>query len=206
MITLKQISDLFISDISGGKVSKDSTVSPQEVIKKIRSFLHTVLKPVIWDKIAYGDRTAITQAIYSYELSLLEDAQGKYLDIPDLYMALHDNRGFHRLYVKGNPFADFVLMHNPGISGELPHASMKGVQYCYLEGQRVRIAKGSIAKKADKMILQILNQAPDAVDENTNIPILPEQLSEILRLLKMDYAPMAGIQTDYINNQNTNIR
>lgn len=206
MITLQQLSDLFISDVSGGKVSKDTTVSRQEVVKKIRSLVHTVMKPVYYDKWAEGDKSAVPQCIYSYELSLQEDAEGKYIAIPDFYMALPDSRGIHRVYVKGNRYNDFVIQHNPGISGELAHSSMKGVQYCSIEGLKVRINKGSTAKKADKMILQIINVAPDALADTDPLPMVPEQIEMLMRLLKADFAVFAGIQTDYANNQNNNIR
>lgn len=207
MITLNQIADLVIHDFEGGLPSQESKLDRRDIVKKARHFLPTVLKPVLWGKISEGDRSTIPQAIYTYELSLQEDSQDrKYLAIPDLYMALHDNRGIHRLYVKGNPYADFVPMNNPGVSAMLPHSKLKGVQYYYVEGMNIIIGPGSIAKKADKMILQIINPAPDALGENDALPMLPEQLAELIRLVKMDYAPFANVQTDYLNNQNANIR
>lgn len=206
MITLNQIADLLIHDFDGGIPSKDSKLDRRDIIKKARAFLHTVLKPVEHEKLADGDKSAIAQAIYSYELSLQEDTEGKFIAIPDFYMALRDNRGVHRLYVKGNPYNDFTIQQNPGISGSLPHASMKGVQYCWIRRMQVRISQGTTAKKADKMILEIINMAPDALGDSDALPIMGEQLAELLRLLKMDYAPFMNVQTDYLNNQNTNIR
>lgn len=206
MITLNQIADLVIHDFDGGLPSKDSKLDRRDVIKKARSFLHTVLKPVMWEKLDDGDKSAISQAIYSYELDLSEDGEGKYIAIPDFYMALRDNRGIHRVYVKGNPYDDFVIQHNPGTSGGLPHAQIKGVQYAWIQGLKFRIGKGSSAKKGNKMIMQIINMAPDALLDGDALPIMGEQLSELIRLLKMDYAPTAGITSDYLNNQNTNIR
>lgn len=207
MITLNQIADLILHDFEGGLPSHDSKMDRRDIVKKLRVFLPTVLKPVMWNKIAEGDRSAIPQAIYTYELTLEEDGQRrKFIAIPDLYMALHDNRGFHRLYVKGNPYVDFILMNNPGVSGQLPHAHMRGVQYVYLEGMNVVIGPGSIAKKADTMVLQIINPAPDAIGDNDLIPMIPEQVADLIRLVKMDYAPFANVQTDYLNNSNSNIR
>lgn len=206
MNTLQQIADLFISDVSGGKVSKDSTISKQEVIKKIRSFVHTVIKPVYYEKWNEGDKSAIPQCIYTYELSLQEDAYGKYIAIPDFFMALPDNRGVHRVFVKGNSYDDFVIQNNPGITGNLPHSSMKGVQYATIEGLKVRMGKGSMASKANKIMLQIINVAPDALLETDPLPLMGEQVAELMKLLKMDYAVFAGITTDYLNNANTNSR
>lgn len=206
MVTLNQIADLILHDFEGGIPSKDSKLDRRDIIKKARSFIHTIVKPLYYEKWNEGDKSAIPQCIYSYELSLSEDAEGKYIAIPDFYMSLPDNRGIHRVYVKGNRYADFVIQNNPGVTGDLPHSSMKGVQYCSIEGLKVRMNKGCTAKKADKMILQIINIAPEALADDADLPLMGEQLAELLKLLKMDYAPFANVQTDYLNNNNPNIR
>lgn len=207
MTTLKNIADLIMHDWSGGDRSKDSQLDERDVIKKARLYCNSVLKPVIYEKKNEGDNSAITQAIYSYELNLQEDsAQQKYLAIPDSYMALVHNKGIHRLYIKGNPYNDFVIMHQPGISGRLPHTKMKNIQFCYVEGMLVKMGPGCTAKKADKLVLQIINAAPDSIGINDNLPMMPEQLTEVLRLLKADYMPTMGIVNDQLNNQNSNIR
>lgn len=205
MITLTQIGDLFLRDFSGGDQSKDSQLDRRDVIKRARYFANAVLKPIYFEKLSEGDRSAIAQAIYSYELSATKDSTGQYyLSIPDSFMALVHNRGVHRIYPKGNPFRDFVIQHNPGISSNLPHMKLAGVQYCYIEGLKVWFGKGCVANKADKFILQIINVAPDAIADTDPLPIMPEQVGEIMRLLKMDYAPVASIPNDYLNNQNAN--
>lgn len=207
MITLLNIADLFIHDFSGGGIpSIDSVLDRRDVIKKARGFISAVVKPEYYAKMNEGDKSAVSQCIYSYELSLETDSEGKYVTIPDSFMVLSHNRGLHRIFVKGNYANDFVIQHHPGVSGNLPHTGMVGIQYCYIEGKKVRMAKGCSAKKADKIMLQIINPAPDALGENDAIPMGPEHLSEVLRLLKMDFAPFANITSDYLNNNNTNIR
>jgi hypothetical protein len=207
MITLKNIADLFIHDFSGGLPSKDTQLDPRDVILKARGYLNKVLKSIWYEKKNEGDNSAISQAIYPYELSLeTNDAGQKYVTIPDVYMALPHNKGIHRIYIKGNPFNDLVIQHNPGISSNLPHMKLKNIQYCYIEGNKIFMGKGCAATKADKFVLQIINIAPDALGDTDPIPMVPEQLDELNRLLKMDYAPFAQIPNDYANNQNTNIR
>lgn len=206
MITLNQLADMLLHDFEGGIPSKESKLDRRDIILKARGFIHAVVKPLYYEKWNEGDKSAIPQCIYSYELSLLEDAEGKYISIPDFYMALPDNRGIHRVYVKGNRFSDFVIQTNPGITGDLPHSSMKGVQYCSIEGLKVRMNKGCTAKKADRMILQIINIAPEALAADAALPLMGEQLAELIKLLKMDYAPFANIQSDYLNDNNPNVK
>lgn len=207
MTTLKNIADLIMHDLNGGDKSKDSQVDERDIIKKARIYCNAVLQPIIWGKKAEGDNSAVTQAIYPYELSLQTDSAGqKYLTIPDVYAALVYNKGIHRLYVKGNPYRDFVIMHNPGISGRMPHTKLKNIQYCYIEGMSIKMGPGCTAKKADKLILQLINAAPDAIGVTDVLPMAPEQLSEVIRLIKADYLPTAQVPNDYVNNQNTSIR
>jgi hypothetical protein len=208
MITLKNIADLIIHDLSNGVASKDSTYDARDIIMKARVFLNAVLKPVAYfDKWNSGDKSAVTQAIYSYELTVDKDAVGQmYVTIPDFYAVLPNNRGVHRIYIKGNPYADFIPQSNPGISGDLPHTKIKGLQYCYTEGRTTRFPKDCNVKKGDKVILQIINSAPDAVGENDALPATHEQISEVLRMLKADLLPVAQIPADNLNNGNTNIR
>jgi hypothetical protein len=207
MITLKQISDLFIRDWSGGDPSKDSRLHPKEVIKKARVFLNTALKPEYFTKWNDGDKSAITLCIYPYELSLSTDSTGqKYVTLPEAYISLPHNKGVHRVYVKGNPWEDYTIMHNPGVSGTLPHTKIKGNSFCYIEGLKIWMGPGATTSKADRIIAQIICAAPDAVGENDSLPVNPETVTEVLRLLKLDYAPVSQVPVDNLNNQNSNIR
>lgn len=208
MLTLKKIATLFIHDMSGGGIaSKDSVLDERDVILKLRSYLNTVMKPIFFEKKNEGDNSAITQAIYPYELSVQVDDTGKkFVTLPDTYMALPYNKGIWRAFVKGNYTRDFVLQHNPGISSNLPHMKLKDIQYCYVEGLKLKFGRDCTASKADKIIVQILNMAPDVLGENDPLPMVPEQLAEVNNMLKRDFAPFAQIPVDYANNQNTNIR
>lgn len=209
MITLQQIADLFIHDFAGGIVSKDEKIKldRRDVIKKARLYLNQVLKPEFFAKMNEGDRSAISQAIYSYELTLQTDSTNQgFVTLPDWYISLPHNRGIHRLYVKGNYYDEFIIMANPGVSGRLPHTKIKGNQFCTIEGLTIKMGPGSTAKKADRLILQVINAAPDAILETDPLPAAPEHVAEVMRLLKADYTPTAQVPVDNLNNQNPNIR
>jgi hypothetical protein len=207
-MTLRNIADLLLHDLSGGVPSKDSNLDRRDIIMKARAYMNAVIKPIYFEKKNEGDNSAITQAIYPYEVSLEEESgtKQKYLTIPDVYMALPHNKGIHRLHIKGNPYSDFTIQHNPGISGTLPHTKLKNIQYCYIEGMKIKMGPGCTAKKADKLILQIINIAPDALGDNDPLPLMPEQLAELNRLLKADYAPLLQVPADMANNQSPNIK
>lgn len=207
MITLTQLADIFISDFSGGDQSKDSQLDKREVILKIRSYLNPILKLEYYGKMNEGDKSAITSAIASYEVNLSEDDAGqKYIDIPDFYMTLPHNKGLHRIHIKGNAFRDFIPVSNPGVSGELPHMKIKGLQYFYVEGKKAMMLNGCIASKADKIVLQLIVPAPDSLGDTDPLPLLKEHMGDVMARLKQDFAPMAMIPNDYANNQNKDIK
>jgi hypothetical protein len=210
MITLNQVADTFIHDYAGGIMSKDDKIKldRRDIILKVRSYLVPILKTEIFGKWNEGDRSAIASVIASYELSLLtEDTGQKYLSIPDFYMTLPRNMGVHRMYVKGNPLGiDFIFMANPGITGRLPHTKMKNTQYVYIEGRKLYLGAGDIAKKGDKLVLQLIVPAPDTIAAGDPLPILGEHVDQIMTMLKRDYSPVAAIPPDLLNNQNPSIR
>lgn len=206
MITLNQIADLFLHDFSGGDVSKDSQLDRRDIVLKVRSYINSIIKVEIFNKKNEGDNSAVSSAIGTYEVTLLEDGGEKYILIPDFYLTLPYNKGIHRMYVKGNPYEDFVIQHNPGITSTLPHMKIQGLQFCYVEGDKIKMGKGCSAKKAAKLILQLIVPVPDSIGPNDPLPILKEYMPEVMARLKADYAPLMAIPNDYANNQNTNLR
>ena len=206
-MTLREIADLIIHEFEGGDRSKDSQMDRRDIILKARNYAAAVLKPIYFEKLNEGDRTAVAQAIYSHEGSLAKDeASRQYIEVPDAYMNLHGNRGLHRVFIKGNPYTDFVIQHNPGITSNLDHMLLEGNQFCYIEGRRIIMSKGCKASKGDKIVVQIINPAPSSLAETDQLPASPEQVAEIMRLIRQDYAPVIAIPNDTLNNQNPNIR
>lgn len=206
-MTLRELSDVIIHQLEGGDKSKDSHLDRRDIMLKARNYAATVLKPIYYEKLNEGDATAIAQAIYTYETTLQKDAGGRwYVQLPDGYMNLWQNRGIHRVFVRGNPFRDFVIQHHPGITSNLDHTELPGVQFCYIEGRNIVMSKGCKATKADKIVVQTINPAPASLAETDHLPASPEQLAEIIRLIVAEYMPLLGIPVDTLNNQNPNIR
>ena len=210
MITLNQIADLMIHDLSGGIMSKDEAIKldRRDIAMKVRSYLVPLLKGEYFSHLNEGSRSANTSIIATYELNLqTESGTGqKYLTIPEFYMSLPHNKGIHRIFVKGGHFNDITIMKNPGISGALPHTKIKGEVFMYVEGMKIKAGPGFNMSSANKFILQLLVPAPDTLADTDPLPILAEHVDDILTMLKKDYAPLAQVPVDTLNNQNPNIR
>lgn len=206
-MTLRELADTVIHQLEGGDKSKDSHLDRRDFILKARQYAALVLKPVYFEKLNEGDGTAISQAIYTHEGTLEKDDGGRqYIEVPDGYMNLTHNRGIHRVFIKGNVFQDFVLQHHPGITSNLDHMQLGGLQFCYIEGRRIYMGSGCKASRADKIVVQTINPAPSSLSETDHLPASPEQIAEIMRLLVAEYMPLLGIPVDTLNNQNPNIR
>jgi len=207
MISVDQAAQIFIDDFSGGDPSKDSQLDKREIALKIRSLFYSIVKMETFNKKNEGDNSAVTNAIVTYEVTLQQDDTGqKYVNMPDVPATLAYNKGFHRMYAKGNPYEDFIPQMNPGMSSTLPHMKIKGLQYYYVEGMKAKFSKGCTAKKADTIVMQLIVPSPDSIADDQPLPLLKEYMPDILTKLKADYAPLAAIPNDYVNNQNTNIR
>lgn len=207
MVTLNQIADLVIHDFSGGDKSKDSQMDRRDIILKARSYLNPILKLDYFGKMNEGDRSAIASAIATYEMTLSEnDAQQKYFDLPDFFLTLPHNKGVHRIFAKGNPSTDYIMQQHPGVSGNLPHTKINNLQFFSVEGSRVVMGKGCTAKKADRLILQLIVPAPDTIADDDPLPLLKEHLGDVMARLKQDFAPLSQLPPDMANNQNPSIK
>lgn len=206
-MTLNQIGDLILHDLDGGLSPRDSKYDRRDIVLKARQVFAPLIKTLIFEKKAEGDTSAVTNAIYGYELSLQENSAGqKYVSIPTNYMALAHNKGVHRVYAKGNPYLDYVPQSNPGVTSSLPHMQIPNVQYYTIEGLNVIFGKGCKAKKADKIIVQIINPLPDTIDANAALPLPPEIIDEAINRLKQFYLSTISVPADMANNQNPNIK
>lgn len=211
MITLKQIASQFIDRMSGGDRKASSELTYPDVIFKIRSILNELLAVSYFPKYQEGDRSAITQCIASYELTLTNDADCAFVTLPDFYLALPYNRGIHRVYqrakkAKGNPTGtEFTLSHNPSIGLKSRTARYAGINICWVEGLKVKFynlyaeAPGSSPNVpgTNVVILQIIVAAPDSIGETDPLPIMPEMIPKVYdRLAQMEMNPPLRVDTE----------
>lgn len=200
MITLRKLAHLFISDVSGGDQSKDSQIDEREVMLKIRQLMAEVLFLKQFEKLNSGDRSPITQYVASYDLSVADGDDFQTSTLPEFYVGLPNNRGVHRVFEKDNPRNDFLPMRNPAVTQSLETARIKGLNYYYVEG--LTIVYPRLNNSITDVTVQLIIPAPDTITKDANLPILPEHQSQILRMLKEDYA---YVPKDYLNDNNNEV-
>lgn len=210
MITPRQIADLHIEQMSGGDQSKDSKLSYQMIIPRIRHLLNDFIKPLILERYNEDDRTPPTNFVVTHELLIQNDPLGAYVDIPDWYLSLPHNKGIHRVVVRqpsGTQPGTFeetecTPTQFPQLSRNTRAGRYPTLQIYYIEGQRLRLQNMSAEPGAETNVLvQIISGAPESVKDNDNLPLSPEMVSQILqKLLTFTFV----VPQDKTNNQISN--
>lgn len=195
MITLRAMAYQFWDDIGGQAISADTRFDEREIALKIRQIMNEVMPMKFYEQWNEGDRGAIDIYISSYELVLQKDTafDRAIITIPDFFQGAPYGRGIHRVFLKKDPYNDFVRSHNAAIGKNLPAGNVKGVNYYYMEGYTM-VARNILLEPDDtdedrKVIVQLLIAAPDKIGINDPLPILPEHQNEILKRLRAQYVP-----------------
>lgn len=195
MVTLRQLAYQFWDDISGQGVTSDSRFDEREIVLKIRQLMNEVLPMKLYEKWNDGDRSAPSIYIVSYPLVLQADADNDrcVFNMPEFYQGLPYNRGIHRIFLKKDQYNDFIINHNPGVSANLPAGNLFGKKYVYIEGLqgivRAMTLEPDDTDEEKTIICQLLLAAPDKIAITAPLPIMPDQINEILKRLRAQYIP-----------------
>lgn len=197
MITLRQISQTIIDRLSGGDRKTGSELSVQDIVFKVRSVCNELLKAEYITKYQDADRSAVTQCVANFELTLVNDPDCAYITLPDFYLNLPWNRGIHRIFqralnAQGNPTdTEFALSHQPAIGLKTRTARYPGINLCWVENFKVKFY-GIYAEPGttNKVIVQLIVAAPDSIDEDSPLPIMPEMVPKIYdRIIQQELNP-----------------
>jgi hypothetical protein len=212
MITLKKIAALHIEFASGGNQSKDSNLSYQDVIQRIRLYLNAYIKPLQIEKWNEDDRTPPANFLVNYEVNISNDTLGAYCDIPEYYLSMAHNKGvwrvIHRIPSSTQPGTYTDTEVTPTSNASINRNTRAGRYPTHrkyvLEGMRIRFQNIYAEPGAtNKAILQLFVGAPDSIGDSVSLPIAPEIVDQILTRLKQDISP---IPVDKLNNNNPNIK
>lgn len=211
MITLQQIAALHIEQLSGGDKSKDSTLSYQIIIKRIRHSLANFVRPLIIERYNDDDRTVPTIFVVPYLLTLANDSLGSYVDLPDYYMSLPHNRGVKRVTLRiPSDTEPGEYSDNEVIPTEFPeiNRNTRAGRYpthkkYYMQGLRMRLQSvyNEPGKPLPVLIIETVCPAPDSVSDSVPLPISPDMVSLVLKELMTTVGVVAQ---DKLNNEKEN--
>lgn len=212
MITLKQIAALAIDQQSSGDASKDSHLSYQILIPRIRLLLNDFIKPLVFERYNDDDKSAVSNFIVSYEFTLTPDALGSYVDLTENYISLPHNRGVHRVIHRSPSLTmpgqftenECFPTNSPAFNRNTRAGRYPTAKKYYVEGKRIRFQNISVEPdQTNKVIIQIITAAPDSYGENDLLPLSPDMVSQtLLKLNTFAYQ----VPVDKLNNANPDVR
>lgn len=205
MITLKQLAALHIDKLSGGMQGGDSQLYYRSTILKIRGLMNELLKIEVITGREAGDRNGPAQYIASYDLAVTMSGGVAKTTLPDFYLTLPFNGGIYRVFPKDRRQGgfDFKRTYNPGVSAKTDAGNYAGYKQYWAEGKDLYFRRAFTEPGEDMNVtVQIFVAAPDTVGESDQLPISPDQISEILRRLDLLAQPM--LPQDKTNNANPN--
>ncbi|MGC3945361.1 MAG: hypothetical protein QM762_12745 [Chryseolinea sp.] len=210
--TLGTLTESIIRDLSGGDIPSDSPYKPEFVVRHICDAMREDLKMEILNRRGgmggkEDDRTAVTQYIATLgPITVKQDSATArtYIDLP-AYMSLKFNKGIHAISTEKGSLKRFIPIANPGVTSRLPHGDLERDNFgYYLEGLRAFFMRDLIREKITKLLLKVVQPAPESLGMDDPLPILPENVGRIKEMVK---ARMVNrIPNDRLNDNNPNLR
>lgn len=203
MDTLRQLAYTGIGRLQAGDRKTSSEYSVQDIIFKLRGLCNEAIKADYTWKYADNDKSAMTQCIATYELTLSNDPDTAYVTLPDFYLNLPHNRGVHRIFQRalhpeGDPTdIEFTLSHQPAIGLKTRTARYPGINVCWVEGRKIKFFNLYAEPDVTNVIIaQLIVAAPSTVGDDDPLPLPPELAAKILdRLVFQELNPPLTIQT-----------
>jgi len=205
-MTLQYIAQLIRKEIYGGTPSGDATITENMVIARVRQKMNFFLKGEQYERYAQGDRSPVTQYIYTYtdiEVTKPQYEEYAYADLPDFYISLPWNEGIYQVCPNKDIHEPYTRALNYSISRNLKCSDIqKGVVW-FVEGRRLYFkpkdrVEGTVAVK-------VIHAAPEAIGITDTLPITPEIESRIVEELVAEFSGANQVLQDSINDDNPDI-
>lgn len=182
MITVRQLAQEVMRLESGGDVSDDSQLLEGYVMLLVRQAANKLIAPLIFSKMAEGDRGPLQMLIVGYEVDVSGQEPNKYLDLPEFYQNLPFNKGLYGIAPIEDPTNHFIPRNNPSVTQNLPCADLEPDQNSYYtEGLRVYFDK---SMELAKVLVKLMVVAPDSITPDAALPIYPEMQFDIIALTR----------------------
>lgn len=196
-----------MEQMQAGDAPKDSQLSYQVIIPRIRLILNDFIKPLMFERYNDDDKTVPTNFIVTYELTVQNDSMGAYVTLSENYLSMAHNRGIKRAFQRIPSLSqpgqfienDLIPTQFPELNRNTRAGRYPGQKKYHMEGLKMRL-QNTYAEpgQTNKVFVQQIVGGPDSFGENDNLPLSPDMVSQVLqKLLTFTYiAPQ-----DKLNNQ-----
>lgn len=201
MITLNQLATEVIRGLVGGNKSTDSKIERREVILRLRQKSNELLKFEQVQKYALtGQKDLMQMGIATYECLVYEEGK---VTLPEFYQKIV------AVYPCGGKICDTLIqMNDPYVSSCLAEQVLCGTEcdpdskvgFYYVEQFSLIIKPAP--KDGSKWTVKLFVMAPDSVDVDDPLPIMPEIQSNLINMVIQDMQPQVQTLEDVSADQN----
>jgi hypothetical protein len=182
MITLRQIAAEIIRIESGGDQSIDSQLSEGYVVLMIRQALNKMMPGKVFERLSNDDRSALQLITVPYEVTVVGSSPNQYIDLPEFYENLPNNKGFVSVAPIDDPSNHFIPRSQPGVTRNLPCADLDpGTNSYWSRGFRVFFDNDI---DLGKVLVELVVAAPDSIGINSSLPIYPEMQYDLIMMVR----------------------
>lgn len=203
MTTKFQLAEQILRVLNGGDVSRDSSITYQEVALAVSQARDKFVREDIWARKAVGDDSINAEYLSRYCLDLECDLKTDeyYVTLPARPINLERNKGVYRVSYIGDQSNSFVpgstgaLSLYTGLDAEVP----SGRKVYYVEEDKIYFT-GVKKKDGLKQILVVMIASSSEIDDEDPFPVPADKELDIVDFVIRLYAPQKAQPEDVIND------
>ena len=170
LTTIRMIAERVERDLVGGDIPIDSPYDQDYIIEHVRDAMNEDLKVEILQKRGSqgreDDKSAVAQYIATYEVDVQSDKSTNrvFAELPAYFLSLKRQKGIHAVSSAKKSLKRYIRVYNPGVTSNLPHATLEGVnEGYYIEGMRVFFMRDILRDKINKVLIKLIIAATHSI-------------------------------------------
>jgi hypothetical protein len=202
VVNKRQIAEVIMGRLNGGKANRDSKVTIRDAMFAIDEARNKLIRDMFNEAYReHGEWDMTFEVLQEYYVTSKYDDKKKiwYVELPVSVIDLYEGRGVYHVSRTGEEYNDFVPQKSGSVS--LFH----GLEANNIEGQKGYIPRGNILElrgtdKEDDILLRLIPNSHHIGDwESYALPGSLEQM--VVRMAMEELSPQANIPADE-NNDN----
>lgn len=193
MITLGQLAEYHINEMTGGRPNNDDQYDVRIVAGRIRPLLNELLLQQVRTNYGSDDRAIPgTYKVPYHNIRILteEETGRKYIPLPDFFLSLPYNKGLNDIRYTKDPNSSFFERPMPGVTMNLHKSPLSPRQSYYQESMRVYFDREDVDERHKEVTVVLVVAAPDKYGLDDVLPLTAEMASRVKALLKERSIPI----------------
>lgn len=203
MITKSLLAEQVLRILSGGDISRDSSVTYQEVILAINQMRDKLVREDVWARRAAGDDDINGEYLSRYCVDVECDSKtGQYFStLPVRPINLHRDKGVYKVSYVKDPSTAFVpsTATAAGLYKGLEAETMNGRKSYYLEADKI-FYENVTGEDLLKQVLVVMVASSSEIGEDDEFPIPADKEADVIQYVVQLYSTQKQRPEDNIND------